>query len=381
MKLSSKINGFIHPLFVRYVMRAYKKKIALVEKEHPELFKPVSAELTKKHKELWERVGLPCSDRWLRLHVNLTGIQDHRFCPEDIFFARIERILNDSSSCGYGVEDKNLIDFYVPEKYLPETIVRFVRGVYFNKSYQFISTKEVNNLLSFDVGDLVAKPCTSTSGGSGVQKICFKSSNYYSSSGEIISAEWLRNQGHASFLIQKKVQQSEFTAKFNPESVNTFRIMTFRCPWNGKIVVLSSRIRIGITNTITDNLTRGGICVNVANDGKFTTFGYDKKSYKHEKHPVSGIFFENQCYPDLQLMKECALTIAAKIPHMNLLSLDLVPTIYGDVKCIEINASSQGITQSQYDFGCLFGEFTEQLVDWCAANLHLDRFEHFRTFY
>jgi hypothetical protein len=63
------------------------------------------------------------------------------------------------------------------------------------------------------------------------------------------------------------------------------------------------------------------------------------------------------------------------------LSFDLVQQDDGSICVIEINATSQGITQLQYDFGGLFGEYTERVVDWCADHLEVDRFSHLRTWY
>ena len=80
-------------------------------------------------------------------------------------------------------------------------------------------------------------------------------------------------------------------------------------------------------------------------------------------------------------MVETALSIHRNILSYNLLSFDMVQREDGSICVVEINATSQGITQLQYDFGGLFGEYTERLVDWCATNISLDAFKHFRTWY
>ena len=95
MSLSVKINQKLHGLMTRYVLRAYAKKSKRVEKKHPELFRPVDAGLSTKHRELWSRLGLKSGDRWLRLHVNLTGLKDYTFCPEDIFYWLSDKITHD----------------------------------------------------------------------------------------------------------------------------------------------------------------------------------------------------------------------------------------------------------------------------------------------
>lgn len=126
MRMTKKANEWLHPSMIRYVMGQYERKSKRVEAKHPELFKPVDAELSRKHKELWSRLGIASGDRWLRLHVNLTGVLDYTFYPEDIFFSRVERILNDCNNSGYGPEEKNELFRYVPTGCEPETLVRFV---------------------------------------------------------------------------------------------------------------------------------------------------------------------------------------------------------------------------------------------------------------
>ena len=128
------INSFLHRLMIRYVMRAYAKKSKRVEKKHPELFRFVDAELARKHRELWSRLGVASGDRWLRLHVNITGIQDYTFCPEDIFFTRIERIMNDCDEAGHGPDDKSELYRFVPVENRPETVLRYVRGNFFDSA-------------------------------------------------------------------------------------------------------------------------------------------------------------------------------------------------------------------------------------------------------
>lgn len=47
----------------------------------------------------------------------------------------------------------------------------------------------------------------------------------------------------------------------------TCRITTLRCPWNGEIVVSKAAMRIGIKESIVDNLTSGGLAVSLNDSG------------------------------------------------------------------------------------------------------------------
>ena len=365
MKLTDKLNGWLHPVMAKRVMRAYDKKSRRVEITHPELFKHVDAGLSEKHRLLWSRTGLKSGDRWLRLHVNMTGLQDYTFCPEDIFFARIERILNDCNQSGYGYEEKNSLFHYVPRENEPDVVLRYVRGNFFDVECNWLNRSQAAELLK---GEFVGKPCRS-SGGNGVELR------------NDFTPAWIEENGGESYVVQKKIEQCDFSAQFNKSSINTVRMMTMRCPWDGKLVVCRSMMRMGVSDAVIDNMMKGGLCVCVDQDGHLGRYGYDYDGKRFDRHPVSGLSFQDLVHPGFGKMVETALSIHRRILDFNLLSFDLVQRKDGTICVVEINATSQGITQLQYDFGGLFREYTEQVVDWCAQHRDLDKFNHFRTWY
>lgn len=365
MRLSEKLNRAVHKLMVKYVMRQYDKKSKRVEKKHPELFKPVDESLSNAHKEMWSRTGLKSGDRWLRVHVNVTGIEDPTFCPEDVFFSSIERVMNDCNQSGNGPEDKGSLYRFVPKECEPETVLRYVRGSFFDGECNWISKERAAELLK---GEFVGKPCKSN-GGNGVELR------------NDLTPEWIEKHGGESYIVQKKIEQCDFTSQFNKSSINTVRMMTMRCPWDGEIVVCRSMMRMGVTDAVIDNMMKGGLCVCVGDKGQLGKYAYDYDGKRFEKHPVSGLTFEGMAHPGYAKMFETAKKIHEKILDYNLLSFDLVQRKDGSICVVEINATSEGITQLQYDFGGLFGKHTEQVVDWCASHLKFDSFNHFRTWY
>lgn len=365
MRISKKINSILHRLMVRYVMRAYARKSKRVEKKHPELFDPVDGALAERHRELWSRLGIKSGDRWLRLHVNLTGIKDYTFCPEDIFFARIERIMNDCDEAGHGPDDKSALFRFVSKENRPDTVLRYVRGNFFDGDNVWLGRDEAARVLQ---GEFIGKPCRS-SGGNGVALR------------NDLSPEWIERNGGDAYEVQRKINQCEFTAQFNKSSVNTIRMMTMRCPWNGEIVVCRSMLRMGVSDSVIDNMMKGGLCVCVGDRGQLGKYAYDYDGKRFESHPASGCCFEGMTHPGYFKMVTTAKDIHSRILSYNLLSFDFVQRDDGSICVIEINATSQGITQLQYDFGGLFGEHTEKVVEWCANHKHLDRFAHFRTWY
>ncbi len=367
MKFTERLNRWIHPWMVKYACHSYLRKSKRVERIHPNLFAPVDPKLSCLHKKLWGRLGIKCGDRWLRLHVNLTGIQDYRFCPEDVFFARIERILNDCDQNGKGLDEKNNLLYYLPPGYEPDTLVRFVRGNFFNSRGEWISKEMAQDLISSE-NRVVGKPCRS-SGGRGVDVY------------KVMNISDIEKFGTDSYVVQKLITQDEFSASFNPSSINTVRMMTLRRPWDGEIVVCRSMMRMGVSDAVVDNMMKGGLCVCIDHDGSFSRYAYDYNGKRYEEHPVTKRTFFGLKHPYYEKMVIATKEIHSRIMDCNLLSFDLVPRLDGTICCIEINATSQGITQLQYDFGGLFGDDTEQLVDWCSTHLNFDSFNHFRTWY
>ena len=381
MGFSGKVNSWLHPLMVRYVCRTYNKKMEWCKKRHPELFRPVDAEVTQRHLELWGRLGLPCSDKWLRFYTNISGIADYRYAPEDLVFARVERILNDCERGGREAEDKNQFDLYVDLKDQPKAVLRYIRGAFYDEEHHFVSESVAADILKTDVGDLVGKVCVNSLGGHGISAFSFKDGGYVSSKNERLTVEWIKASSH-SYILQEKVRQCSFSAQFNPASANSCKIVTLRCPWDGKIEVVKAGMRFGVTSDVFDNLSSGGISVAVSTEGELGCVAHNwYKADPFPEHPTSHVKFAGQVHPHFWKMKELACKYAAKIPNMNMLSWDMLADVNGDIKILEVNATSQSHDWLQFDFGALFGAYTEQIVDWCSAHKDFDYFEHFRTWY
>lgn len=380
MSLRDKLNDMLHPIIVKHVMRAYNKKVEGKFRERPELARPVDAETTRKHLELFSRLGYPCSDKWLRLYSNLTGLVDYTYLPEDLYFACIERVLNDCNRAGFEAEDKNQISVFVDKKYLPKIPLRFIRGYFMDEDYKFLLDTQVDKLLKTNHGDLIGKVAVASLGGQGVSCFKFIDGKYVNDRGVVLTSSWIRDN-QISYVLQEKVKQCEFGAKFNPHSANTCRITTLRCPWDGQIVVTKAAMRMGVTETAVDNMASGGIGVGLGPNGELGEMAFSWLGMKRfDIHPTSGVVFKGEIHPYYKKMCDVVIDLAAKIPNYNLLSWDVIADVNGDIKIIEVNQIGQGTDIHQFAFGSFFGKYTEQVVDWVAAHKKYDYFKHFRTF-
>ena len=386
MKLTDRINTALHPLMARYVCRTYNRGMTRCMKQNPDLFRPVDPEATRKHLELWGRLGLPCSDKWLRFFSNVSGIVDYRYAPEDMVFARVERILNDCERGGREAEDKNQFGLYVRPEDRPRAVLRYIRGMFLDEEHHYVSESAARDLIEHDHGDLIGKVCVNSLGGHGISSFKFARGGYVSSHGESLTLEWIKRTSF-SYLLEEKVEQCEFASQFNAPSANSCKLVTLRCPWDGRVDVVKAGMRFGVTQDVFDNLSSGGISVAVSSEGRLGDRAWKWKTFNGNRmeplfeHPSSHVRFAGQIHPHFQKMKELARFYAERVPNMNMLSWDMLADSHGDVKILEVNATSQSHDWLQFDFGSLFGDYTECVVDWCVAHRDFDRFAHVRTWY
>ena len=382
MKLSDRINAAIHPFIVRRVCSTYRKKMRLVRSWHPELFKSIDTHVVNKHRGLWRKLGLGTTDYWVTWLSNLSGVVDYRYCPEDLLYARVERVLNDCERAGFGCEDKNQFFLYVPHELQAKTFLRFVRGAFYDEEFHWLSDKTAQSILDFDNGDMIGKVCVHSLGGHGISKFTYSGGHYSSSCCDRLTTDWIRKAAD-SYILQEKIEQCDFSAQFNPNSANSCKIVTLRCPWNGHIRVIKAGMRFGQTKSVFDNLSSGGlsVCVDV-NTGELSPIAYNwYKSDPFKKHPLTGADFSNKMHPYFGQMRDIAIRYAEKVPDMNMLSWDMIADKNGNIKILEANAASQSSDWLQFAFGPLFGDETENVVEWCASHLQYDWFSHIRTFY
>lgn len=369
MSLIKSCNVLLHPLMRMYLRVQYAKKLRVYKKLHPGAFKKASAISRAKHRALWGKLVKWVNTGWLDVFYGISGNDDYRFVPEDIFYGVIERCLNNCNGSGGFVEDKNDVSFYIPKRYQPHTIVRYERGMWFDGDFTPLTMCNANKIISSYSELLIGKPTMFTSGGSNVR---IWDSNE-------IDLNQIENN-FDGYILQKRLRQNATVAAFNPASINTCRIMTFRRPWNAKTSVIAAILRLGCGNEITDNLSLGGVCVDIDNNGRLASFAVDHEFGRYMRHPQSKIAFSGFEIPKYNEMCNVVCEIAAKIPGFNLLSFDVIIQDNGEPCVIEINATSMAMARLQ-TIRPLFGDETEQVVDWCAGHRKFDDFNHLRTWY
>lgn len=130
----------------------------------------------------------------------------------------------------------------------------------------------------------------------------------------------------ATYLFQKKIVQHDEVNLLYRNSINTIRLVTVRNLKTGKITVFPSIIRVGANGNEVDNTSQGGIAVGFDLDtGQLHKFGFYKPQFglKIEKHPNSGVVFENFKIPYILQAKEQAMLLHSMLTDIHSIGWDI----------------------------------------------------------
>lgn len=210
---------------------------------------------------------------------------------------------------------------------MPGNIIYNMNGCYFDSQDQEISREEAISILNQTQRDIILKPAIGSCGGKNVIKVSFdKTSNR--------DFEGLIKKYHSDFVFQEVICQHPSLKAFNPSSVNTIRIVTFR---NSKKErrVLFALVRFGGEGSIMDNIcSGGGFCMIELETGKLK----DRKKYQYPQinpNPIPDSLPNN--IPYFEKIKEAALTMHGQLPHFDVIGWDITVDPEGHLVLVEFN--------------------------------------------
>ena len=162
------------------------------------------------------------------------------------------------------------------------------------------------------------------------------------------------------YIIQEKVEQHHDIGRFHPSSLNTIRMMTLR--FDSRISEISSILRLGVENSLIDNISQGGFAVGISSDGRLSDIGNRNMMDDMTEHPQTGEVFKGSSIPSFEKVKEMAFQLHSILTHFNIISWDLTVNPKGDPVFIEANLMGQGLHHHQFYNGPLFGDLTERIL-------------------
>ena len=350
--------------------KIFIKKIAKVNAGNNFKLNP---EIATAHKEKWSKVFNGEIDlTWLTWYIKNSGINSPDFIPENVFYTTVEAIVN-NPRFAVSYSDKNFYDLTNSRGIFPENIIRNIDGLYFDDNFEPLvigNDKQLNEILAGNDSFFV-KPALESGGGRAVELFSSINGIFQNADGKELTLKVLETAYKENFIIQKPLTQHPFLKQFNSTSLNTLRVLTYRSSVTNKINILQVVFRVGAKGQYVDNFRAGGFSIGVNKDGLINKFAFNRDGIRFEK--VNEIDLKESVLqiPLFENVQSTAKSIAEKNIHHRMLALDMTIDSDNNVRCVEVNNKSNEINFHQLNNGPLFGEFTDEVIDYCM--LHKER--------
>ena len=338
---------------VRGAKKTWDKRHSSVLNKNPQYKKRCNNKVENKHQNLWSPFRKNCDLTTLRLCKNISGIEDPRFVPEDVFVSDIEPTLITDTSVDY-IGIKSFYNRWFEKGIFPADIFHRVDGQYLDPNLNAINREDLAKIANGISYPVVLKPNKDTYGGKGIE--------FPKNEGELLRLATDNN----NYVVQNMIKQHEFFEQFNRGGINTVKVFVYRSVRDNKVHVLSSGFRMGRGGSL-DNETAGGIITYIRDDGTMNGYAVDKYGTKYSKHPDSKLAF-NFKLPDYEGLISLSKRIGEKVFYTRIIGLDACFDENGDWRILEVNTFSQGIRVSQYGGAPFFGKFTDEVIDFCKKN-------------
>lgn len=225
----------------------------------------------------------------------------------------------------------------VPERYF------IFRGGFFRRGADLLTDKEVDSIIKGISDERIFVKRFTGGAATGVTIFTKKGVGLYvDKDGDVVNATMIRRKYHnQDFIFEKQLVQEPILSQFNPDTVNTIRVLTF------KDKVISAAVRFGGKGLFVDNTAKGGVAVSLDIDtGKLQSFGMREYDLTHyTEHPDSHLKFENIYVTQWSEVKSLVEKALKYLPYYNSVGFDVATTVNGPV-IIEINTGS-GVYLSQ----------------------------------
>lgn len=299
---------------------------------------------------------------WHRTYTAYTGKFDERYFPELLYIPEFEYYMTPRFDYRYVFADKNVIPIiakYVGIK-MPELIVSKTAGIYRDEKLYYLSQEEAVNLLKWG-GEMFLKPSVESSSGKKCQLVNFVE-GYDKITGNSVE-EICKNLGE-NFVAQKVIRCHESIRRLHPQSVNTFRVTTYR--WKQEIRYFPILMRIGVGMVCVDNAHAGGIFVAIDEDGKLHSKAFTEFNKQFTEHPDTHIRFAGYKIEHFEQVLIAAKRLHYAIPQVGVVNWDFTINESGEAVLVEANMAGGGslwLPEMSHGKG-VFGDNTEEVLRW-----------------
>lgn len=310
-------------------------------------------------RQLWGKLNPAISMREYEVFKAVNGF-DAKYLSHHTYLPLLARRINNYRYTKF-FEHKSLLGYLVnsPMRF-PECYVRCIDGELYGGDMRQITRAEAGELcLRQDC--LIYKDSENSSGGKSVVKLRLSPLEVHQRRLEV---QRLLTKGSRNFVIQECISQHPSTACFNPSSVNTFRVTSLYL--NGLFSVLSVVFRFGKRGMEVDNWGAGGIMIGVHSDGYMYTTGYDANLNPYTTYGETD--FSKSVFPKIQEMLDLVrYAHESAFPLCKLVGWDICIGADGHPLIVEINSSQPGVFIEQICTGPIFGDRTEEVIEYCMG--------------
>ncbi len=347
--------------------RVFRQKIRQIFRHNQIQIQKKDKSDIKAHKKLWGELKKSINPLWYLAFQEISGNKTIQYIPEDVYYTVVEPTLN-NKQLSKAFADKNFYHQYIEADLLPDIIVRNINGVYYDSGFNpILPATNIDNIINQEQ-EVIIKPAIDTGGGKGVDLFTKKQGEtFQNKEGHMLTLNYIRKTYRSNFVIQKKINQHAYFKQFNPTSVNTVRIFTYRSVSDEQVHVLHALLRIGKPESITDNQASGGVSVYIDGNGQLNNYAVNKMGDKFYEY--GGIKLgEVPAVPRFSELVTLAGQIATKDYYSRVLGFDFTIDQSGQIKVIEVNNLNNEINFYQMNHGPLFGQFTEEVINYCRVS-------------
>lgn len=290
-----------------------------------------------------------------------SGIFDVKYFPEYLYIPEFEYFMNPYMYYNKTFYDKNVTSILANNLkiYTPLTFFKCIKGLITDSENRILNNRDFINEMS-NIGECFVKETTDTGGGSG----CFLANFQHGidiKTGVKVE-DFIIKLGN-DFVIQDRLKCHNSISKLYPNSVNTFRILTYR--WRNTIIAIPAIMRIGQGGNYIDNASKGGMFVSVNENGLLGKTALTESGISFLYHPDTNIKFENYEIPLFEDVRKAAINLHTSIPQVGVVNWDFTIDESGNPVLIEGNMCLGGIWVFQMAHGKgAFGENTSEILEW-----------------
>ncbi len=361
--IENRINGLPQKFYLSKIR--YGEKIAIRRKK--QIFEEIkwSDEKRKQFDAFWlSSYGKKIKPYWHKLYESANGVYHFDYFPENLYSTELEPLLNPTEYCRV-FSDKNLTEAIygsVEEVHFPVTILANCNGCFSDGKGRTLSSGEATDLLQ-NIGKCVIKPSVDSGSGKGVMFAEFCKGIDINSDKTV---ESIFSKYKKDFVVQKILKNAKTLFDIYPNSLNTFRVITYIV--DGKVCSAPVSLRIGAGDNKVDNIHKGGLVAGVNGDGTLKKYayqlGYGDSKTRFTAHPDTGMVFEKYYVGDVRKMISTAEKLHAVTPQLGIISWDMTFDENDNVVLIEANCREQSVWFPQIVNECpLFGDNTEYMIN------------------